>query len=174
MYLLMGLDGSEIGASLSIPVKKVYDLIAREGWTKERERMKSKAVAKCDERAAREVENIVESVAIKTEELALGTLDAAGEVLENQSGDFWAKDLQSLSQAAKNFVSLARQARGLDSASGNLADKPQILFLQLERVERPEKKVEHIHELSTSEVTPLSSAKDNASPSPETLDEGGF
>lgn len=174
MYLLMGMEGSEIAAKLECEPRQIANLIHREGWGKERKRRREKAEAAVDARAAEEVGNIVQAVAIKSEELGMASLEKAGDVLETERTEFWAKDVQALSQAAKNFVGLARQARGLDTADNLANSKTQILFVQLERVERIQKKVEEIHELNTSEITPLSLPKDNATLSPQSEDNGGF
>lgn len=160
LYLYNGLDPKEIAEQTQIPVAAIHKLVGNAGWSAQRSRLKREIQAKADARSAAEVEGIVEAVAIKSEEMGLRSLDEAGDILDAKvRSDFWAKDLQSVSQAAKNFIGLARQARGLDTSENQAGNTQSILFVSLERVRpREEKTVEPIHELNT----PLSLAEDNA------------
>lgn len=134
MYLLQGLQTTEIAEELGLQRSQVQNLISRQKWAQKRKKVAESLEAKAIARTQREVEEIVETVAVKTEELAVRSLDAASEILDDKAGDYWAKDLQSVSQAAKNFVGLARQARGLVSDIEKTDTRPQLVFVQLERI----------------------------------------
>ncbi len=172
LYITQQLGITAIADQTGLTVSQVRGLVAREGWVNVKKRARNVAEAKSLARTQANIEEVVEAVAIDTEELALGTLGAAKDVLRDKSGDFWAKDLQSLSQAAKNFVGLARQARGLanDADTSNGKANTSVIFVSLERVTKSEPKrvveetstrrTEHVLPLdATSEVSPFANFK---------------
>jgi hypothetical protein len=134
LYLIERLPWKDISERTGLPVRYLQNLAHREKWTAVKARTAKKVEARSLARINEHVEEIVEAVATATESLSLRTLTAAGEVLDAKKGDFWAKDVQSLSQAAKNFVGLARQARGLASDVEKSSAAPAMIFVQLERI----------------------------------------
>lgn len=134
MYVLQELGPTEIARKTGLGVMQIQKLANREGWTAARAEAKRKMIQAIDAHDSAEIASVVKTIAIKSEELGVATLFKAGDVLENESGEFWAKDVQSLSQAAKNFVGLARQARGLDSAASDNGGKTNVVFIALQRI----------------------------------------
>ncbi len=172
LYVIERLPPKEIEERTGIPARSLHNIAHREKWVAAKRRAKEKAEFQALEMSKEQIDAVAQGSAIQCDSLSLGTLSACEEVLEKKSGDFWAKDLQSLSQAAKNFVGIARQARGLDTAENASDSKTNIIFLNLERVgdtPRNEKVVTEIHELNTTE-TPT----EKPSPIAELEDNGAF
>lgn len=114
LYVIQQLSTREICEKTGLTDNQVRNLICREKWRTSKMRAKTFAQEKHDARIREGVEEFVESVAIQTEELSVGTLSKARTTLDREDVNA-ARDLQAYSQAAKNFVGIARQARGLDA-----------------------------------------------------------
>ncbi len=91
--------------------------------------MKERESRLLNERDEEDVKQMVEAVAVKTQVLGLGSLDAAIDTLKTKGKDY-ARDLQALSQSAKNFVGLYRQAKQLDVGDANAsAQQINVMFV---------------------------------------------
>lgn len=148
LYVIQQLSTREISEKSGLTENQVRNLICREKWRTSKLRAKSFVQEKHDARIREGVEEFVESVAIQTEELSVGTLSKARVTLDREDVNA-ARDLQAYSQAAKNFVGIARQARGLDAErNAERTNGATIVFVQLERVgaltQRSEKQVTEV------------------------------
>lgn len=114
LYVVRQLPAQEVARECGITANQLYSLACREGWTKTRIQIREKELEASRKREEADISELVEAVAVKSQVLALGTLDGAIEELKNP-GEFQAKNLQALSVAAKNFVGLYRQAKNLDA-----------------------------------------------------------
>lgn len=148
LYLVRQLGAEEVGAQCGLTSTQVYSLAQREGWTKERRRIRERELDRSRARDAEQIDELVEAVATKSAVLSLGTLDNAIEEL-GAPGEFQAKNLQALSVAAKNFVGLYRQAKNLDVQQQS-SGETNMLFIALTRVtaeaNQQEKRVEKTSE----------------------------
>ena len=116
LYLGHLLSPKEIAAQINLPVRQVQNLVFNQGWTKLRESKTKQIEARTLARIEKDTQQLVDAVAGESEELALGTLRASHNVLADVGTDPDApRNLQALSQSAKNFVGIFRQARGLDA-----------------------------------------------------------
>lgn len=143
LYIIQQLSSAEIAAQVGLTRKQIQDLAAREGWVAIKQRAKSSLVAKHDARAKAEIAEIHDAFALKTEELGMGVLEKAARRMPDEDENV-AKDLQALSQTAKNFIGIARQVRGMDLGARESAGVASVVVFvaDLERVEdrkRPEK-----------------------------------
>lgn len=157
LYAVRQLPAQEVATACGLTVQQIYTLAQREGWTKTRVLMRQKEEQASQAREERDIKELVDAVAVKSQVLSLGTLDSALEEL-NTPGEFQAKNLQALSVAAKNFVGLYRQAKSLDVASqqGNTVN---VLYVACPRVGIDDAKREAKAELinvTPTEVTQVS------------------
>jgi hypothetical protein len=133
LYLGHCLGAKEIADQVGLPADSVRNLLYRRGWTKLRKSREAQIEAKAIARADESVEEIVQAVAMESEALALGTLQTSHGVLADVGKDPDApRNLQALSQAAKNFVGLFRQARNLDTAKDG-SGAVNVLFISCAR-----------------------------------------
>lgn len=154
LYLVQQLPNAEIARRCNLDTRTVSRLIYREGWSSAKRGMKEKMQADSIAHTRAEVESVVHAVAVETEALTLGTLAKAHGALARDDKEA-ARDLQAYSQAAKNFVGMARQARGLDDANKAERAGSVVVFIgELDRVSaaRP------VHEVSASAVPALPAA----------------
>lgn len=134
LYLVQQLSASEIGAKLKLAPRSVENLCHREGWTKLKRRVKERAEASSIERETEQIAEIVDSVAIQTAALTVQTLEKASRAIAREDEDA-CRDLQALSQSAKNFNGIFREARGLNAErNADRTNGQTIVFVQLERV----------------------------------------
>ncbi len=133
LYVIQQLSSAEIGAQVGLTRKQVQDLVKREGWIAVKRRAKASILAKHDARAREEVLEVHEAFALKTEELGMGVLEKAGARMPDQDENV-ARDLQALSQTAKNFIGIARQVRGMDLSRDADRNGQTLVFVKLERV----------------------------------------
>lgn len=133
LYIIQQLSPAEIGEKMGMTRQQVQGVVYREKWQREKQRVKLALQQKADARAQDEIAEIHDAFAIKTEELAMGTLDKAAKRMPNEDENV-ARDLQALSQTAKNFVGIARQIRGMDLAKRDNASGATVVFVQCERV----------------------------------------
>lgn len=133
LYLGHCIGAKEIADQTGLTADQVRNLVQRRGWTKLRAKKKAEIESKAIARADASVEEIVQAVAMESEALALGTLQTSHGVLADVGKDPDApRNLQALSQAAKNFVGLFRQARNLDASKDN-AGAVNVLFIACQR-----------------------------------------
>jgi len=137
----------QIAAEMGLKTALVQNVISKAGWAKERAETVKKTLEKQDARAARNVDAIVEHVAKKTEELSVRTLDFCEEALTARD----AKTLQAASNAARNFVTLFRQARELDRPGlpGEGTVPLNVFVLRADSLKPEPKQAEQAHEIAT-------------------------
>lgn len=134
LYLVQQLGASEIGAKLQISARKIDNLAHREGWTKLRKSVAERAEAKSLAREVEQIDEVVDAVAIQTAALTVQTLEKASRAIAREDEDA-CRDLQALSQSAKNFNGIFREARGLNAErNAERTNGQTIVFVQLERV----------------------------------------
>lgn len=130
-YLIQGLKPAQIGPMVGLSSQQISALARREGWSTGRKgkpgRSEQKAVELQDSRAGVEVEKIHEAIAMRGEELAVGTLELAAERLRSKDD----KGLQMVSGAALNFTKIARMSRGLDARGVNSGGSGAVLAVNL-------------------------------------------
>ncbi len=125
LYAVRQLGAQEVARQTGLSPNQVYSLAQREGWTKLRNQHKERELRESLAREERDVKEMVDAVAVKTQVLALGTLDEAIDELAN-GGEYKAKNLQALSVAAKNFNGIWREAKALNQVSGDASQGAQI------------------------------------------------
>lgn len=128
LYVVRQLSAPEVATQTGLTARQIYDLADREGWTKTRAEMKRKTAEALQARDEADIGELVEAVAVKSQVLSLGTLDAAIDELKCGGAENQAKNLQALSVAAKNFVGLYRQAKQLDVQSDASAAQTTNVF----------------------------------------------
>jgi len=128
----------QIAAEMGLKTALVQNVVSKAGWAKERAETVKKTLEKQDARAARNVNAIIEHVARKTEELSVRTLDFCDDALVARD----AKTLQAASNAARNFVTLFRQARELDRPGlpGEGIVPLNVFVLRADSLRKPEPK----------------------------------
>lgn len=114
LYVIQQESPAAIGEKVGLTRQQVQNLITRERWVVTKRRAKESFQAKQDARTKAEVDEVIEAVAVQTEDLSLRVLDKASRAMDREDKEA-CRDLQALSQTAKNFVGMARQARGLDA-----------------------------------------------------------
>lgn len=128
LYLGHFLGPQEIAAQTGLNYRQVTNLISRKGWAtlraSKRKRVEESAIARAEE----SVSEIVNAVAMETEELTLGTLAKAKVTLERTDRDA-ARDLQAYSQAAKNFNGIMREARNLNAHPSEGGNTLNVMFV---------------------------------------------
>lgn len=128
LYIVQQLSPAEIGVQVGFTRQQVQGLIARQNWCAVKNHAKRSLEQRGDARLREEVEEVHESFAIQTEELTMGVLAKASKAMARQDEDA-CRDLQALSQTAKNFVGIARQVRGMDiSKDAGFAGPTQTLI----------------------------------------------
>ncbi len=129
LYVVRQLPAQEVANQTGLTQRQVWSLATREHWGKTRLQLKEKEKAASLAREEADIGELVEAVAIKSKVLSLGSLDAAIEELDGKGEDY-AKNLQMLSVASKNFVGLYRQAKSLDAQSaGEGASQINVMFV---------------------------------------------
>lgn len=114
LYLTKSLQPRAIAEQLGVDPITVQNWTRGRGWAAKR-RVRLEAVdAKLAEKTETAQDELMLSLAPQTHELAEETMEFARETLRDRD----AKGLALTSQALKNFVSVYRTAKGLDSASG--------------------------------------------------------
>ncbi len=163
MYVQNGHAPSTIANALSLDLRKVTNLIYREGWTDDRGAVVRKAEKVSVARTQAAVNEVVEAVAQRTEELSVRTLDLCDEVLTKKD----AKSLQMASGAAMNFVKMARLCRELDKpAEQSGSDRHVNIFVM--RCDSPVTSERNVSEVTTQlpdsdcQIVPISDSPTNA------------
>lgn len=134
LYIIQQLSPAEIGEKMGMTRQQVQGLCYREKWQRVKQRAKISFQQQADARAKEEVSEIHDAFALKTEELAMGSLEKASRRMPDEDVNA-ARDLQALSQTAKNFIGIARQIRGMDSDKRSERGDVNITFIgTLERV----------------------------------------
>lgn len=141
LYVIQQLSYRDIADQTGLPVRAVQNLVYREKWTPVRQRIRSSAQAKADERTrervSAEVCELAESVAIQTADLAVATLTKSRATLDRDDVNA-ARDLQAYSQSAKNFYGVYRQVRELDQARDIERNGSTLVFVaDMPRVREP-------------------------------------
>jgi hypothetical protein len=116
LYLTHCLPHKEIADRTGLKLDAVKNLIFRERWANLKVKLNKKAQESAVACAEASLTEIVQAVAMETEELTLGTLAKAKVTLERTDRDA-ARDLQAYSQAAKNFNGIMREARNLNASA---------------------------------------------------------
>lgn len=130
LYLGHCLGSTEIAKQTGLKPEQIRNLVARRGWTKLRAAKKEQIEQKAIARTEASINEIVEAVAMESETLALGTLNASHGILADIGRDpDAARNLQALSQSAKNFVGIFRQARNLDAQVIGEASTVNVMFV---------------------------------------------
>ena len=111
LYVVHCKGPAEIAPLVALPRQKICDLVHKNGWTQERDALQSKREKLETEEVQKQVEQVNQVVAVRSEELLLGTLDLCGEALEARD----CKNLHLASGAARNLDSIRRSARNLDT-----------------------------------------------------------
>lgn len=114
LYLTQGLSDSVIAKRVNLTIIQVRGIIRREGLPELRKPRKLSLTQAADARTQEQVGELIETFARETEELALGGMQRARECIDSQS-EYAAKDFSSWSSGVRNFIQVARQARGLDT-----------------------------------------------------------
>lgn len=164
LYLVQGQGIAQIWPLVGLTYQQVKNMVAREGWSKERnapgklkpESEKSQVEELQLAHAQAEVKRIHESIAIRTEELSVRTLDHCSEILDKRPADM-DKALQMASGAARNFVQIARMSRGLDarrseSAGNDGAPSVNVFLVRGETLERPMVRAEVVTEVEVKTI----------------------
>lgn len=125
LYVQIGHPPSVIAQLLNVPVQRIYQLVSHEKWNREKVKTELKSQESARVRTEASISEIVEAVAQRTEELGLRTLDLSEQFLV--AGD--AQKLQQASQAAMNFVKMARMSRGLDARQTAATEGQTIVML---------------------------------------------
>ena len=110
LYVVHCKSPAEIASAIGLTGLQVRTLIARQGWTKDRDALLAKRDSKENESVARQIEQVNEVIAIRSEELTVRSLDLCAEALDCKD----AKQLQMASSAARNLDQVRRSARNLD------------------------------------------------------------
>lgn len=113
LYLVKGWTPSEIAEELGKEPRQISNLVNHQGWAKARREAEEKAAAKAENAAISNAQAFVESVAIRSEEMADRGFDLAEKAAAGE--DF--KGFAMAASGTKTFVGLTRQALGMDSQS---------------------------------------------------------
>jgi len=124
LYVVHGMQPSQIALAVNLSCQQVRNLISREKWTA----LKLQRQASRENRTEREqlaradvdCKRVVEATAILSEDLSLRSLNLCSEYLDTKD----AKSLQMASGAARNFVQIARMSRGLDRPAAGSGSQP--------------------------------------------------
>jgi len=127
MYVLQGLQPSQIAPLVHLTNQQVSNMVRREGWSKlrgeKRVQKEQSAISRQDARADEEISRIHEAAAIRSEECMVKTADHCAEILNRTMEDgvtpaIDSKSLQMASGSLRNFVMAARTLRGMDQRNG--------------------------------------------------------
>ena len=110
MYLQQCLPYAAISEATGLSVTSLMQLACREGWTELKRQQKKRLLQKADERGEAMQNEVAESIASRSEQYALRTLDRVGGSLERDD-PLAARDAQSYTGALKNLVSVVRDIR---------------------------------------------------------------
>lgn len=149
LYLIKGLPPSEIAEIVGIRAQSVSNLVAKNGWARERQEREARALARAEDRAAHAADEFVQSVVTQSQELAEKGFHHARN----------AEDGKEFAMAAKGtqvFVQLARQGMGLDAgqtAAANRAGCIALVFGQPFAEAQPEEKRAEAVDVQTSPVS---------------------
>ncbi len=163
LYIVEQLSYREISEQTGIPPRVLQNMAYRENWTNAKKSTLKSVEEKSLARIKEQVDEVVSAVALQTEELSLGTLAKARVTLDREDVNA-ARDLQAYSQAAKNFVGIARQARGLDSELRTDRNGQTLVFVKLERVgdaSTPKRLPEPATEVNVTPVIETKNAPDS-------------
>lgn len=126
LYVQSGQAPSIIAQGLGMDIRRVNNVIHREGWTKERQAIIGKLEKSADAKAQASMNEIVEAVAQKTEELSVRSLNLCDELLTAKDP----KGLQLASAAAFNFVKMTRLCRRMDQSALEAGASPSVILLR--------------------------------------------
>lgn len=118
LYVVKCMEQRDVAAALGIPVRNVNQHCYRAGLTAKRDARLKRLEVKTMDKAATEVDMAMERWSAGAESLADSTLVAAEQELAGDS-DFKAKNLASYSLAAKNFIGIYKDARGVGNNNGS-------------------------------------------------------
>lgn len=141
LYLVQGLEPSQIAPKIDkeftkdFPDLKMPDpgqissLCIREGWSKQKKRIKEQIIEDAVARTKAEVESVVESTAMLAEEGSVRGIQRALDCVKSKSMTA-AKDFASWAAGSRQLVAIARQARGLDdSVKGEGGNTTNLIFV---------------------------------------------
>lgn len=124
MYLVKGLNPSDIAPKINVPLNAVYSWVRDNNWHKLRQNKLAQVNAKLDAAgsAMPDVDEFIANVAAESEDIALAGFDRARQAVQSDS-EFAAKDFAAWTSGVKSLVGMYRTAKGLDAA----ANAPQSL-----------------------------------------------
>ena len=116
MYLTDGMSPKDIASALQRDCRQVSTLIFRRGWSKNRNAKLAKHTSSLRASEANHIERVVKAQAAVAEAGSIAGLKRALEATESGS-EFAARDFRSWAGGARDLVTVARQARGLDTTA---------------------------------------------------------
>lgn len=114
-YVVEGKSPGEIADGMEIARRRVYSLVCREGWTKERRAKFAQTAQATDARAREHVERVVAAQGTIAEQASILGLRRAVEMAQRPPDKESANAFRAFAGGSRDLVQVARQARGLDS-----------------------------------------------------------